>query len=281
MDRIGIMQGRLTPAGGGLIQTFPVGGWREEFPAARRAGLCCIEWIYGKETEMVNPLATDPGIAAIQALSHTHGVSVESVCADFFMAERLVRQDGSVNPKTLNHLTWLVQRAALLGVRYIVLPFVDSSALSGDGQVRGLMELLQGFLPAIEGDGVEIHLETDLPPDILGDLIADIRHPLLKANYDIGNSASLGRDPEEEFRYIGEFLGSVHVKDRVQGGGTVPLGSGDADFSVCFRLIGRARFRGPYILQAARDPSLGEIDLAIKNRRFVERYLAEIRGRQG
>jgi L-ribulose-5-phosphate 3-epimerase len=279
MHRIGIMQGRLTPAGGGPVQSFPARGWREEFPAARRAGLCCIEWIYEKGTEDANPLGTDQGIAGILALSRTHGVSVESICADYYMAERLIRPDGSTDRQAAAHLAWLVRRAALLGARYIVLPFVDSSALSGEGQVRGIGEFLRGFLPGVEGGGVELHLETDLPPRVLGDLLAGVGHPLLRANYDIGNSASLGRDPEEEFHHIGEFLGSVHVKDRVRGGGTVPLGTGDADFAACFRLIGRTRVRGPYILQAARDPSMGEVGLAVRNREFVEGFLAGTEGR--
>ena len=273
------MQGRLTPADGGPIQSFPVTGWRDEFPAARRAGLCCIEWIYEKGTDEANPLGTDRGIADILALSRTHGVSVESVCADYYMAERLIREDGSPGQMAVDHLIWLVRRAALLGARYIVLPFVDASSLSTMMQVRGLRDLLRGILPDIEGEGVELHLETDLSPGVLGDLLADIRHPLIRANYDTGNSASLGRDPVEEFRHIGGYLGSVHVKDRVRGGGSVPLGTGDTDFATCFRLISRARFRGPFILQAARDPSTGEAGLAARNREFVERHLAELEDR--
>ena len=69
------------------------------------------------------------------------------------------------------------------------------------------------------------------------------------------------------------WLGSVHIKDRVLGGGTVPLGTGNTDFDACFRLIKATDFKGPYILQAARDEELSEVELAIQNRRFVEQYL--------
>jgi sugar phosphate isomerase/epimerase len=35
----------------------------------------------------------------------------------------------------------------------------------------------------------------------------------------------------EEFAAYGERVGSFHIKDRVRGGKTVPLGQGDTDFA--------------------------------------------------
>jgi hexulose-6-phosphate isomerase len=102
---------------------------------------------------------------------------------------------------------------------------------------------------------------------------------LVRANYDIGNSAALGHDPVEELTLLKPWLGSVHVKDRILGGGTVPLGMGVADLPTCFRLICAAGFRGPFILQAAREEGLSEVDLAIRNRQFVEEQLAVVTSR--
>ena len=42
MNPIGIMQGRLSPAVDGRIQSFPVETWRQEFELARQAG--CAAW---------------------------------------------------------------------------------------------------------------------------------------------------------------------------------------------------------------------------------------------
>jgi hexulose-6-phosphate isomerase len=44
----------------------------------------------------------------------------------------------------------------------------------------------------------------------------------------------------------------VHVKDRVFGGTTVPLGTGNADFPTVFRLIREADYSGYLIMQTAR-----------------------------
>ena len=66
------------------------------------------------------------------------------------------------------------------------------------------------------------------------------------------------------------------LKDRMLGGGTVPLGTGSADFPTCFRLIHAAGFRGSFILQTARQEGLSEVELAIRNRQFVEEHLATV-----
>ena len=273
---IGIMQGRLSPPIGGRIQGFPVDTWREEFSLARQAELDCIEWIYEADTEAINPLLTGDGVAEIRRLVENSGVAVWSVCADYYMTERLVAPDGTPREAAVEHLIWLVGRAGLLGVRYIVLPFVDASSLQSSQEVEGLLAVLKSVIPVAERAGVELHLETDLQPATLVTVLESVSHTLIRANYDIGNSAALGHDPVEELTLLGPWLGSVHVKDRVLGDGTVPLGTGAADFPTCFRLIGAASFRGPFILQAARQEGLSEVELAIRHRRFVEEQLAAV-----
>ena len=271
------MQGRLLPPRLGKIQAFPGSRWREEFPLASQAGLDCIEWIYDEEDaeqQEANPLTSDGGIDEIPRLSQRWGVAVRSICADYFMTKRLIAADGSADLESVGRLKWLLGRSAKLGVRYIVLPFVDSSSLQSAGECQTLAGLLCELTPAAERGGVELHLETDLPPEQLSALLSRVSHPLVRANYDIGNSASVGRDPASELGSIGPWLGSVHVKDRVRGGGTLRLGTADADFPLCLRLIHETGFRGPLILQAAREDSISEVELATRNRQFVEQQLA-------
>ena len=274
MNPIGIMQGRLSPPIGGRIQSFPVDTWREEFVRARDAGLDCIEWIYEVGTEEANPLQTDAGVANIRRLAEDSGVAVRSVCADFYIEERLVTPDGAPRWDAVEHLKWLVGRVGILGARHIVLPFVDASSLQSHQELEGLLGVLRGVTSAAERAGVELHLETDLKPADLVAVLERVSHPLVRANYDIGNSAALGHDPLEELTLLRPWLGSVHVKDRVLGGNTVLLGTGAADFPTCFRLISAAGFRGPFILQVARLEGMSEVELAIRNRRFVEEQLA-------
>jgi L-ribulose-5-phosphate 3-epimerase len=279
MNPVGIMQGRLSPPVGGRIQSFPVDSWREEFPRAREAGLACIEWVYEFDTEADNPLATEAGLGEIRDLVQKTGVAVWSICADFYMRERLVGDNGAPRVQVVEHLHRLLQRASGLGVRYVVLPFVDESSLKSELELEGLYKVLASLMPRAQQAGVELHLETDLKPAPLAQLLQKVSHPMLRANYDIGNSASLGHDPVEELTLLAPWLGSVHVKDRLLGGGTVPLGTGAADFSACFRLFRQSNYRGPFILQAARQEGLSETELAVRHRRFVLNQVAAVLAR--
>ncbi len=270
---IGIMQGRLLPVREGRIQSFPAGRWAEEFPRAAAAGLDSIEWIYDDDAPGVNPLDTPAGIDAVRQAAAETGVAVGSVCADRFMVRRLINPRGEVEQAVLDELRGLVENSARLGAAHIVLPFVDASALPTLPERAGLEELLAAVLPDAERAAIELHLETDWAPRNLADFVGRIGHPLLRVNYDIGNSASLGHDPADELSLLGPHLGSVHIKDRPRGGSTVPLGSGAADFETCFDGFRQAGYGRAFILQVARNPAVDEIIWARRNRRFVEGFL--------
>ena len=57
----------------------------------------------------------------------------------------------------------------------------------------------------------------------------------------------------EEWDAYGDRVSSVHIKDRVFGGSTVPLGTGAAQFGAFFRLASENGYRGLFVLQAARS----------------------------
>ena len=71
-------------------------------------------------------------------------------------------------------------------------------------------------------------------------------------NYDIGNSAALGFNPSDEFAAYGCRVINVHVKDRILGGTTVELTTGNADFEAVFKEIAKQGYHGNFILQTAR-----------------------------
>lgn len=269
MTVLAIMQGRLGPPSGGRIQSFPSGRWRDEFAGARSAGLAGIEWIYEADRPDANPLASEAGIREIQGVVRFTGARVVSVCADWFMTHPLIT-GGS------GKLAWLVERAAQVGARHVVVPFVDGSALDEREIPRATSELLRARSTA-ERAGVEIHLETALPPDHVCALLARLPAPCFQVTYDIGNSAALGYDPVEELNAYGARVGSVHVKDRVRGGATVPLGEGAASISTVFRLLRGVRFDGTFVLQVARGADGHEIEWASGARELVERAWEDAR----
>lgn len=270
---LGIMQGRLLPPMEGRFQSFPRGRWAEEFPSAAAAGLGTIEWIYDTYGLGANPLETDAGVDSILVASRAHGVAVRSICADYFMDATFVRATGAERTERIAHLVWLLGQAKRLGVTRIVLPFVDSSAIRDETDEAAVVDTVQRALPAAEALGIELHLETALPPAAFAALLARVPHQYLRVNYDSGNSSSLGYKPAEEFAAYGDRLGSVHIKDRVLHGSTVPLGQGDADLDAVFAGLHDLQYAGDIILQVARGTAGDEVAWARQNRIDVERRL--------
>lgn len=274
MNDIAIMQGRLLPPYEGRFQAFPAKKWREEFENANSASLACIEWIYEKPNEHLNPFNCDDGIEELRQIIKTSGIGIRSICADYYMEEFLIDVNGNLRGKAIDHLLWLMGQAAKLSITYIVLPFVDASCLSTGAQQQGLISLMQTLGPKAAEIGLELHLETDFNPTLFRGILETINHPSVQINFDMGNSASLDYDPREELLALAPYLGSVHVKDRMLGGSSVALGQGNADFPTCFNLIRKIGFSRHFVLQVARGKDGHEVELAIHNRKFVEQQLS-------
>lgn len=258
------MQGRLLPPEGDRIQAFPAGAWPREFEYAQAAEIQGIEWIYEASGETENPLGTDAGIARLADLIARNRVVVESVVADWFMDQPLLEEPGT----RLEKLRWLLGRAATARIRRIVLPFVDASAV-GENDVDELARTLTAVVSDAAQAGVELHLETPLAPDPFALLLKRLDPAVFMANYDSGNSASLGYRPAEEFEAYGSRIGSVHIKDRLHGGGTVPLGEGDADLELVLSLLRRQRWNRPLVLQAARGRAGHEVETVRSGAKLV------------
>ena len=274
MRRIAIMQGRLLPPQNASFQCFPRERWREEFPLAAEAGLDAIEWIYDLQGADVNPIATDEGVAEMRDLAGKSAIAVVSMCADYCMDRPLVTAAPGELEQITAELVWLIGRCSSAGIARMVVPFVDNSRIETPGQEARVVAALQRTIaPAAADAGVEIHLETSLEPDSFSRLLDSLPSPWLKANYDSGNSSSLGYDVRRELAAYGVRIGSVHIKDRVRGGGTVPLGTGDADIPALLSGLRAIGYPGDFVLQAARGEPGGEVQWARHNREFLLREL--------
>lgn len=275
--KLGIMQGRLVPPEPGHFQSFPRHRWRDEFALASAAGLDAIEWIYDAYGEDVNPLTTDAGIREIRALVAGSQVGVESVCADWFMDFPLIRVEPEAAVHGWQRLRWLMEQCAKLHINRIVLPFVDASSIESPVDREDVVAGMRDLGGLIDQLKVEIHLETSLAPALFAALLSEIGHQGVKVNYDSGNSASLGFKSADEFAHYGAQVGSVHIKDRLLNGGTVPLGEGDADFRAVFSALARSDYRGDFILQVARSSEGDELEWARSNAAKARAMMAELR----
>ena len=249
--QLGVMQGRLLPKFEGRYQAHPVGYWQEEFPIAQNLGLDLIEFILDFNDVWENPLMHTDGLAEIKILTDTTGVQVRTVCADYFMGHPI--KIKSNKSESIRILSKLIENTSTLGVTDIVIPFVDESSISDEKDFENTIEVLSEVLDSLKHHDLNLSLETDLDCLEFKKLLDRLSSPNIKVNYDIGNSASLGYQIEEEFEVYGNKISDIHIKDRVLHGNSVVLGEGNSNFEKLFQLIDLYSYNGPLIFQAYRD----------------------------
>ena len=250
-NEIGIMQGRLSPRIDGKIQAYPASTWQKEFEIAQEIGYAAIEWIVEKPVE-TNALMTDSGKAEIKRVIASTGVRIDYVCADIFMQQPLVRMTEETKSQNKDYLLEILKNAKEVGALGVEIPFVDNSSIKNDNEKQELIDAMQDAFKLAKDLDLKISLETDLPPKEFKELLENIGLDYVLANYDIGNSASLGFDPREELENYGLRILNVHVKDRKLGGTTVPLGTGNAKIDYVFLKLKDIGYSGGLTMQAAR-----------------------------
>lgn len=253
IDSFGIMQGRLLPKYKGRYQAHPLGYWQKEFAIASELGLASIEFILDYNDHDANPLMTKSGLIEINELVQKTGVQVRSVCADYFMEAPLHSESENKALQSSLVLKNLLVNGIQLGITDIVLPCVDQSSLKNNDDKARFVKAITPLLEYATQYNINLSLETDLPPQPFLELLNMFDSDKIKVNYDTGNSASLGYDPMEEFSAYGSRISDIHIKDRKLNGGSVLLGSGNADFISFFKALSKLEYDGLFILQAYRD----------------------------
>ena len=270
-DKIGIMSGRFSEPITEKIQAFPKNTWKSEFEKASVCGFESIEWIF--DTYDKNPIMNNDGINEIKHISEQTSITINSLLADFFMEKKLFNVSEFDLQKNLDVLKNLIKNSNRLGIKILEIPFVDSASLKTKEEQSQVISNLEKILPLLEECDVFLTLETDLPPTSFNELILSFNHPNIKANYDIGNSASLGYDMKEELNLYGDLIYNIHIKDRKYCGETVPLGEGDVDFELFFNLLQKINYNGELIIQGAREYGVKPEDTCIKYLQFVKKFV--------
>ena len=241
------MQGRLSPQSDRGYQVFPWDTWRGEFDAASDRNLEHIEWVLDSWRVDKNPIIC--AAATVRERIEETGVRVVSVCADYLMDSPL---DVKVK-KPWETLQALVDAMQIIGAKYLVLPCVDQASLRKSASLDRLRRAAEPLADMVVNSGIRISIESDLGPVTFRHLLEELAPETFGVNYDIGNSASLGYEVDEEFDMYEQFISVVHVKDRHFQGGSVPLGQGKAQIFRAFERLKLLQFDGPVTMQAFRD----------------------------
>ena len=269
-NEIGIMQGRLSPRIDGKIQAYPASTWQKEFEIAQEIGYAAIEWIVEKPVE-TNALMTNSGKAEIKKMIASTEVRIDYVCADIFMQQPLVRMTKDSKSQNKEYLSAILKNAKEVGAIGVEIPFVDNSSIKSENEKLEFIDVMQDAFKLAKDLDLKLSLETDLPPIEFRELLENIDLDHVQANYDIGNSASLGFDPREELEAYGLKILNVHVKDRKLGGTTVPLGTGNANINFVLQKLQEIGYRGGLTMQAARGEN--DVETAKEQLKYVRTLL--------
>lgn len=250
--RIGFMQGRLSPLINGRIQSFPWPCWQDEFPVAERHAFHLMEWTLDQDRLYENPLLMPAGQAEIRALCQRHGLAIPSLTGDCFMQAPFWKAQGVERAILQRDFQAVSEACIAVGISMMVVPLVDNGRLDNIEQENALVTFLQSQAGFFAEHDLKVVFESDFGPSELARFIGRLDPSLFGINYDIGNSAALGFNPADELAAYGHRVVNIHIKDRVLGGTTVPLCTGNADFETVFAALARVGYAGNCILQTAR-----------------------------
>lgn len=254
MNNIGFMQGRLSPLVNNQIQSFPFKFWENEFSLAKQIGITCMEWTLDYPKLHQNPLLLEKYRRKILNLSEEYNIKIPSITLDCCMQRPFWKaQNELILKNLLDDFKLIIEAANNIEAHILVIPLVDNGSINNEKEFKVLKSSLSSLSEYIEEKQIRIAFESDYKPSKLKNFIVHFDDKLFGINYDSGNSASLGFDPDEEFNYYGERIINVHIKDRKLNGTTVRLGLGDTNFSKVFKNIDKFHYKGNLILQTARS----------------------------
>jgi len=263
MNKIGILQGRLTPSNGRGIQFFPDENWQNEFETAKKIGFDCIELLVKKENLEGNPLFSEKGRKEISRLKDTYKIETPSVHG-FYSKESDYK----------GIMVELVKNAQEVGAKTILVSFFKDSTLKTDADKKLAREQLAQAIKVAEAIGSRIAIEAEMLAPELKDLIKSFNSGAVGAYYDIGNMVSMNANVIDEIKFLGPLLFGVHIKDRTKNaGGTVPIGTGDGNFLSTLKALKESGYNGPLILQGARSETVDDINLNTKYFEYIKNIL--------
>lgn len=275
MNKIGFMQGRLSPLVNNQIQAFPFDNWSNEFKSAELLGLSCMEWTLDYPKLHSNPLLIKSNKNQILSLCKRHKITIPSITLDCCMQRPFWKVKDKLTFKSLlTDLKLIINSANRIGAKILVIPLVDNGSINQKPEFNILKNTIFSLYDLLINKDIKIAFESDYEPSKLRDFINVFDKDTVGINYDIGNSASLGYNFDDEVNKYGERIINIHVKDRLLNGSTVRLGEGNADFPKISKILKNMNFKGNFILQTARSKTNKHFEELEKNINFIKKFIS-------
>lgn len=275
MLEIGFMQGRLVDQVNDQIQAFPWRDWEKEIELAHENNLKLMEWTLDFKDLYKNPIMSNEGKEKILKFLRNQIISIKSLTGDCFMQNPFWKTCGLEKVNLENNFLDICQSSYEIGVQLIVIPIVDNGSIENETQSKNLFNFLINHEEFLRLKNLKIVFESDMNPKKLRNFINQYPSDIFGINYDIGNSASLGYDPKQEFETYGKRILNVHIKDRLFRGKTVNLGDGNAQFDKVFHELKKIEYKGNLILQTARSEKGKHVEQILVYEKFIKNLISK------
>jgi hexulose-6-phosphate isomerase len=198
-------------------------------------------------------------------------LKIPSVTCDYFMENPHWAPNGVDIERDIYQI---LEGMNQIGASILVIPLVDNSSIRNNQNLD--LQFFMNLEKTLDQLEIRVAFEVDLDEEETKDFVANFSPQSFGINYDIGNSAAYGFDPEKEISNYGERILNVHVKDRFRNGNTVPLGKGDADFQSVINQLTEVNYSGNFIMQTARAAEGDHVAELNRNIEYFVKYLNNV-----
>lgn len=240
-----MMQGRLSPKEPDALQSFPASNWEQEFDRAAQLGFGGIEWLIDSIDLETNPLFSNAVPHPVIDLSERSGVAVPSLCAHFLI-DRPLYVSGTPAAGTLIRV---LETASMLGIRNVIVPVLEGSTVSGDTEKAEQLASAVRHIADAAPANIRICLELDLPASATIALLSAIDRNSVGVCYDIGNATASGFDAVKEIVELAGNIFEIHIKDRLVGGSSQPLGHGETPIADAVQAARASGYDGWFVFE--------------------------------
>jgi L-ribulose-5-phosphate 3-epimerase len=286
MNKIGIIQGRLSTPTQGKIQSFPFDTWEAEFAIARELGFEAMELCVDSSNWQENPLLTNEGTDRIIELSKENEIDVVAMDPLYLTERGLLSNSEEMDRERIEFMKTVLPNCKKIGMEYILMPIIIGPSLElvqrlkSEENMPHVLDFLRQTLEIAKDYEIKFALETSLNAEEIFDLMDELKSSSVVVCYDTGNSAFFGHDLYSDIEKLLPYMVEVHIKDHkntdkegapINYFNSVPLGTGNVDFDVVFDILTKKDFIGTYILQMARG--VDHIEVARSSLDYVRSFL--------
>lgn len=165
----------------------------------------------------------------------------------------------------------------MVNAKTILIPFFHENILKDEEDKDFVRKQISPVLSLCKELNIRLGIETEIKAEELLEFIKSFNNPQIGSYYDIGNMVSIGVDVTKEIKLLGKHIYSVHIKDRMaNGGATIPLGNGCANFEGAFNTLKEIGYNEPLIIHGARKTDNDDIELNREYFNFTKQILEKI-----